>query len=72
MRFQFHVNQQEVQLRLRPREDATLDVVVVDPEVGEFAVDGTENLEARDVKLGVPGPMYFLFYNAELCSTKNS
>jgi hypothetical protein len=51
MRFQFRVNQQEVQLRLRPRENATREAVVVDPEVGEFALDGTESLEARDVNL---------------------
>jgi hypothetical protein len=51
VRFQFRVNNQEVQLRLRPRKDATLEVVAVDPEVGEFALDGSELLEARDIKL---------------------
>jgi hypothetical protein len=51
MRFAFRVNNQEVQLSLWAVAGSTVEVVAMDSTVGEFALDGTERIEARDVKL---------------------
>jgi len=51
VRFQFRVNKVEMELRLRLRRDASIEVVAIDPVVGEFFLDGSEVLEARDIKL---------------------
>jgi len=50
-RFAFRVNKVEIDLSLRPQRDASIEVVVIHPVLGEFFLDGSELVEARDIKL---------------------
>jgi hypothetical protein len=51
VRFAFRVNKVEVTVALRAGEGNRLELLAVDPVVGEFALREDDQIEARDIKL---------------------
>ena len=51
MRFQFRVNKIETTVAFRAGDGKRLELIAIDPQLGEFYLSEEDEIEARDIKL---------------------